>query len=80
MAGCNEPTVARYVLLYRDQVKIGSEDDTSGDGVVLNFCEFQVFGLYTLGNGHNLSMQGTGVKCISIHTFFLLSSNEASVF
>ena len=44
VTGCNQPMNARYVRIYRDQIQPGSHDN----GVVLNFCEFQVFGLYTL--------------------------------
>lgn len=47
VADCNQPMNARHVRLYRDQVQKGSDDDINNFGVVLNICEFQVFGLYT---------------------------------
>ena len=45
VADCNQPMNARYVRIYRDQVQPGSFDETNLNGAVLNFCEFQVFGL-----------------------------------
>ena len=45
VAGCTQPMNARYVQIYRNQVQPGSRDDIVDNGVILNFCEFQVFGL-----------------------------------
>lgn len=47
VTSCNLPPPVRYVYIHRDQVQTGSEDDLLGKGVVLNFCEFQVFGRST---------------------------------
>ena len=48
VTGCNQPMNARYVRIYRDQVQPRTIDERKLLGVILNFCEFQVFGLYTL--------------------------------